>query len=239
MVQVLEALPTFGQSLVAQLAQTGSQIGQGLIQKRANRLDQEIINSFNPEDAPLVQIQKFAKLSKSAQEGISPVFNQFLKSQEMQAAGAVKAASAQKKEDQETGGLKDTLDFLDKNVSYTGENLVPGFKSFTAGGLNREAVEKREEIDKSGFLAADAIFTKYNKGVLSKDKLKIVQDMAPNSKDSERVYKAKVNALRRMAQLPANATKEDFDKQLDREVKAVNKAQPKEKERPSLESFYQ
>lgn len=232
MVQVLNSLPTFGQNLVAQLAQAGSQIGQGLAQRRANRLDQELISSFNPNDEPLVQIQKFGKLSEGAQKQVSPLFNHLITSGE-------KRRDRASEEEKELSGLRSSLDFLDKNVQYAGTSKVPGFKSFTAGGLNRNAVEKRKEIDQTGFLTADAIFTKFNKGVISKDKLKVIQDMAPSAEDSERVYKAKVNSLRRMANLSPSSTKEDFDKQLAREEKAVSKASNKKSEKiESLVSVY-
>ncbi len=105
MVQVLEGLPTFGQSLVQQLANAGSQIGQGLAQRRANRLDQELISSFNPEDDPLVQIQKFAKLSEGAQKQLSPLFNHLLTSQEKQAEASAKTA----KEEVPLRGVLETI----------------------------------------------------------------------------------------------------------------------------------
>lgn len=220
MVQVLPGLPTFAQKLSDQLAQVGYKVGEGLAVSRANKMDDMLISSFNANDAPLVQIQKFAKLSEGAQKKISPLFTHLLNSQE-------KRMGQEAEEEKEISGLKNSLNFLDDNVSYAGTTKIPFTKSFTAGGLNRKAVQKREEIDQTGFLTADAIFTKFNKGVISKDKLKVIQDMAPKAEDSERVYKAKVNSLRRISNLPKDATKEDFDRQVAREEKTVSKIQPR------------
>jgi hypothetical protein len=129
-----------------------------------------------------------------------------------------------KKQTEGTAGLGESLDWLDDNLKYTGTKTVPGFSSFTAGGLRRDVVEKREEFDRLGFLAADQVFTHFNKGVINKDKLKLIQnDLAPNSNNSERVNKARIAALRRIAKLPKNAPAEAVNKAIDKEVAAQKK----------------
>ena len=232
MVRYLPATPGFGERLTEALGKSVGDVGSAYVQKnrqnRINEQDEQIVNSFNPEDPWTTQLAKFSRLSKDRQTSLTPVFNQFIKSQEKQGLASAKLSAEQQKEEQETAGLHDTLDFLDKNYESVGQSNIPGLKSWTAGGARRGTVQTREEIDRSGFLAADAIFTKYNKGSVSKEKLKLVQEMAPKSTDSERVYKAKVNALRRMAKFPKDISQEEFDKQLTREAKAIGKAAPKE-----------
>ena len=129
----------------------------------------------------------------------------------------------------ELQGLSNTLDELDNLVEYTGKE-IPGFKSATYGGLNRKAVEKREQIDKMGFFAADKIFTQFNKGTVSIPKFEqIKKELAPNSKLSEREYKARVNALRLISNLPRNTSQKSFDKIVDKQIAKVNKISGTEK----------
>ena len=228
MVQIIPRAPTFGESIMPQIQSAVGAFAKQRNEAQAKKQDEALINSFNPNDSAISQMQKFAKLSPDRQSALSPLFNQLIKSQEKQGIASAKLSAEQQKEEQETAGLHETLDFLDKNYESVGQSNIPGLKSWTAGGARRGTVQTREEIDRSGFLAADAIFTKYNKGSVSKEKLKLVQEMAPKSTDSERVYKAKVNALRRMAKFPKDISQEEFDKQLTREAKAIGKAAPKE-----------
>ena len=152
------------------------------------------------------------------------LFEQTLKNQGFQQKIAAQQQAKGAESEAELGGLNEALDWLDENIEYSGENTIPGFKSFTAGGLNRGAVEKREEIDTTGFLAADKVFTHFNKGTISKDKLQVIlKDLAPNSKLSERKNKARIASLRRMMKLPSDIPESAFDKIVEREKKGIGK----------------
>ncbi len=236
MVQVLPAVPSFGEKLANVLGQAGSDVAQGFIQRNQNQKDQEIINSFDPNASPIDQIRRFSQLSPQKQQALTPLLQQYLKTQGTQQAAQQKQEAEALKKQEESAGLKNALDFLDENIEYSGTKYIPGFKSFTAGGLKRDVVEKRAEIDSTGFLAADQIFTHFNKGTISKDKLKVIQnDLAPKSNLSERENKARINALRRMANLPKDISPEKFNKILDKEVKSAKKGDTK----PSIEEILQ
>jgi len=231
MVQVLPYVPSFGESLAPIAAQAGVNVFQAFQEQRAKKNDERIINSFDPNDSPINQIQKFSQLSPQRQQTIAPLLQQLMKTQGAQQVqnqkASIKQQETQAKEAKEkaekeeaTAGLKSALDWLDENQTYAGSSTIPFTKSFTAGGLNREAVGKRAEIDATGFWAADQVFTHFNKGTVSKEKLAVIQkDLAPRSGISEREYKARVSALRRMSNLPADISKEEFNKQLAKEVK--------------------
>lgn len=118
----------------------------------------------------------------------------------------------QKENQKEDEILKNAFSNIESLIPYSGIKTIPGMKSFTGGGLNRRAIQKREQFDREGFLLADKIFTKFNKGVINKDKLKVIKnEMAPNSKLSERVNSARIDALKTMSGLPQDATNEQFD----------------------------
>jgi hypothetical protein len=144
----------------------------------------------------------------------------------------------------DTKGLSDALDWLDENIEYTGSTSIPFTKSFMPFGkitTNRKSVEKREEIDATGFWAADQVFTHFNKGTVSKEKLKTIkEDLAPRSGLSEREYKARVSALRRLSSLPRNLPKAQFDKEVDKEKRSMDKISKYEEKnkRPPLSSFH-
>lgn len=235
MVQVLPAVQGFGEKLANVLGQAGTDVFQGYQQYRSNQKDQEIINSFDPNASPIEQIKKFSQLSPQKQAAVTPLLQQYLKTQGTQQV-------AQQKQQQETEGLKNALDFLDQNIEYTGATFIPGTKSFGAANrpftMNREGLQKREEFDTTGFWAADQVFTHFNKGTVSKEKLKVIQkDLAPRADLSERKNKARIDALRRMANLPADISPEKFNKILEKEVKSANKGE-KESSKPSLEEIF-
>jgi hypothetical protein len=223
MVNILKKVPGFGERLGAAV---GGGLGQGFQQGMS-------------------KAQEFAEKMQQAQAKSLP------KMQEAQ----LKQQKEQQEKEQETAGLKDALDWLDENYEYAGDPLVPG-KSFLGGvkkgerhtifdlPFNRKAAQTREEIDNTGFWTTDKIYTHFNKGQISNVKLKLIQEkLAPHSGLSEREYKARVSALRRIANLPPDAPKYVVDNMIEREVKTLNKIEgakssKKEKERPPLESFH-
>lgn len=144
--------------------------------------------------------------------------------------------SAKDSESEEFSGLKNSLDWLDENIGYTGNKYIPFTKSFTGGGLNRETVGKRAEYDSAGFLAADQVYTHFNKGTISEAKLELIKkDLAPNSNLSERENKARVSALRRISNLPKNTNSKAVDKLINQELTAVKKISDHENKNKKLD----
>lgn len=133
-----------------------------------------------------------------------------------------------KEEEKENQGLKQTLDWLEDQTKYVGQSWIPGQKSFVGipgtpiSRIGREAIEKREGIDSAGFWVTDKIYTHFNKGQMSEAKLDFIrQDIAPRSGLSEREYKSRVNALRRISNLPRDIPVGKLDKILEQEAKKV------------------
>lgn len=148
-----------------------------------------------------------------------------------------------KRQEAEKGdqGFKDSLDWLDQNIEYTGP--VAKFTKL-AGIPGTEAFGKRAEFDAQGFWATDKAFTHFNKGQISREKLKVIQnDLAPRSDLTQKTNKARISALRRLSNLPSDIPSEVFDKQLQLEKKTLGKIEGsssvgKKTERPPLSSFY-
>lgn len=125
---------------------------------------------------------------------------------------------------QEIQGFQNAFQTLEEMLPYTGVTTIPGFKSFTGGGLRRETVEKRENFDKLGFWLTDKVFTHFNKGVVSQPKFKeIKESLAPRADLSERQNRARINALKTISNLPSDTTSKEFDKVADRQIAEVNK----------------
>lgn len=213
MVQFLQRPRSFGE-------QIGEQLGSGLSQ--------------GIDFAAQAGLEKY----KNEQKQKQLMLQGLLKNQGMQHKQLAKQQETVAKEAKDTQGLAETLDFLDENIDYVGNTKLPWSKSFLSEGplpLNRKGVETRADIDSSGFLAADQVYTHFNKGQISEFKLELIKkELAPNSKLSEREYKARISALRRISKLPRNAPQSVVDKTIDKEIKAVKKI-----ERPALSSFHE
>lgn len=144
----------------------------------------------------------------------------------------------------EQQGLRDTLDWLDENAKYTGltgmEGLIAGNPQNFLGSLpGTEAYGKRKEIDASGFWAADQIYTHFNKGQISEQKLKVIQnDLAPRAGLTQKEFKARVSAMRRISALPRNAPRTVVEKEIEKERKALKKIGSGSTDRPDLQSFW-
>lgn len=222
-------------------------------------LPPEVQNQFAKEFAKVQAQQQF---SSSGQEnemikqkyGIDLSGIQDPKIRQTLMNDALKKGQEQQQQAEESQGVSDALNWLDENAEYAGSTLYPG-KSFLGGKskgnrftifdlpINRAASGTREEIDATGFWVTDKIYTHFNKGQISNVKLETIRkDLSPRSDISERAYKARVAALRRISNLPPNAPKSVVDQTIDREIKAVKKIEKatgnKEQERPSLEEIF-
>lgn len=153
------------------------------------------------------------------------------KQKEASAAQTEKAMAERQKQmmefqekQQEIQGFQNAFETLEDMIPYTGVTTIPGFKSFTFGGLNREAVEKRENFDKLGFWITDKVFTHFNKGTVSVPKFEeIKENLAPRADLSERKNRARINSLRTISNLPSNISQKEFDKIVDKQIAEVNK----------------
>lgn len=225
MVQVIEQAPGLGQLLGSGLG-AGIQTGlQGLLKEHQTQQQQTKSG---------VSLSKILGKPELADEfGQLPIDMQTIVAKSIfdQQAQREKIQSQRETEKQKSQGLLSSLDKLDELLPFTGKQ-IPFMKGTTYGGLHRLNVERREEFDKVGFWAADNVYTHFNKGVLSKEKLKVLkEDLSPNSSLSVRENKARINALRIMSNLPANIDSKKLGKIIDTEVKKVSKFSDKKQQK--------
>lgn len=212
MVQIYERPPTFSEEMARSIGGTLGGVARGALEGHLGKKQRE------SEDKIL-----------ESEFGMKFPANPELR--KLMVANALKGRSSaqmehakQQASEKEMKGLASALDWLDENIGYTGTKVIPGFKSFTAGGANREAVGKREEFDKTGFWAADKAFTHFNKGVVNKEKFKeLKEELSPRSDLSERKNKARIAALRRITGLNSDISPSEFNSKVDKEIKAVKK----------------
>ncbi len=137
------------------------------------------------------------------------------------------------KKAEEMKGAVDTVERLEELIPQTGKTFgsVTGFNKV----FDRQQVEEREEFDTSGLLLADYVYTHFNKGTVTDTKLKLIKDqLAPNSKFSERVNKARINSIKRILSLPSDLSTAQFNKELAKEQNSIKK---ESSGKPPLSSF--
>ena len=180
MVQVLPYVPSFGEKLAPALAQAGVDIHSGFQKRRLNQQDQQLIDSFNPEDSPLVQIQKFARLSPERQTALSPLFSQFFK---------------QSGQQQEIGRpLEETLGELQQIAENPNSKI--GFFNI----LNKATEKGREDrayFDELSLSIERYLADKVGKGTLSKQRFEYLKSKLPQSSDTVAKSKGKIRGLQR------------------------------------------
>lgn len=228
-IPIFPAEQGFGSQLGQVLGQgLGQGLSQGLSQnlakyhdeKKRSDLQKKLSQAYEKSGLP----SSWALLPENVQTALIKEQGDLSQQNKKELAEQRKLQTTQEEKEKESQGLRETLDWLEKNKGYAGRTDIPFSKSFLGKGINRPAVEKRAEIDAAGFWAADQVFTHFNKGTVSKEKLKVIQqDLAPRSDISERAYKARISALRRIANLPKDTSKKKFDQILDHEVKRVKK----------------
>ncbi len=250
MVQVLHRLPTFSEELAPQVSQAIGNLAQGYKQGQDRKNDQMVFGQITAESSPVEIAKAFQRLSpqgkKEAESFISPLLQGQFKSQEAIAAATSKKAATDQAKAEETKGLSNSLDELDKNLDYTGAR-IPGSKAFFRSIPGTTAYEKAKEFDALGFWTADKAFTHFNKGTLSKEKIQIVkEDLAPKSDLYNSENRARIKAIRIISGLPSDISEEKFDsvyKKLKKEVASEDKKwsnrknKKEDNERPSLTSF--
>lgn len=97
-----------------------------------------------------------------------------------------------------------------------------------------EAHAKREELDKLGFLVADKIFVKFNKGVLSTPKFQYVkEELAPNASMSDASRNGRIRALKVFSGLSPDISPEAFNAVADRQIAQIKKIDQQEGKKSS------
>jgi hypothetical protein len=140
--------------------------------------------------------------------------------------------------------------FRDIREIESGLNQLKGLITTSGGrnplkGLLREMpgtpqYSAAQQLDSQGFLMADRIFTKFNKGVVSQPKWKDIKNsFAPNSKFSNAKNFARILALEAMAGLPENISPQKFNREAQKIAHKykISIDSNIKNERPPLESF--
>src|SRR6266404_195775 len=107
MPQVLPYVPSFGEQLIKSIGGASGDVAQGFQQRAQHQNDQRILQSFDPNDSPVNQIQKFAQLSQSKQQALTPLFSQYLKTQSQQQMKTQKA-------EEEKAPIKSALETVER-----------------------------------------------------------------------------------------------------------------------------
>lgn len=233
MPQILPGNPTFAQQLLPQINQSLGQVLQGVQKGASNSADQSAFDKIAnlPSESTWQQkVGALQGLSADKLKYLSPILGNIINN------GGEQSAKAQEKS-KETESIQNSFDSLEQNTelaSRGGIHPIKRLKSEFAKGSDYSQVAS--DYDSTGFFLTDKLFTHFNKGTISKDKLKLVQDLSPNSKLSQSQNKGRIQALKRLFDLPSDASSEKFNKELavaQREIKTDNST----KERPPLSDF--
>jgi hypothetical protein len=231
MVQFLQRSPSFGELL-------GQGVGQGLGKGLEFAQQLALKKKEGTQDWENFQKTFQGKDNEFSWENIDPVRKAFLA---MTNPKAYKALEEQEEKTQATKGITQSLDWLEKNIQYSGKfGVAPKWGGIEAqgetGGLalhdpetgkqlsNLEIKAKREEINTTGIWMADAIYTHFNKGVLNKEKWEDVKGrFATNADLPAEVNRARMAAARRIMGLPSNAPSKVVNEVINKETKALDK----------------
>lgn len=190
MVQVLPAVPSFGEKLATALTQAGADIAQGYQQRNAKQQDQEIFNSFDPNDSPINQIQKFSRLSPETQKNLTPLFSQILKTQgaqQIQNQKMQEKAAVEEKEHQDVSqSINSLMDKLE-------EGDVGKFNQWNK--LFAKGRENRAYFDEIALTIEKRLATMVGKGALSKSRFDYLIKQLPRSNDTDATNRGKLKAL--------------------------------------------
>jgi hypothetical protein len=200
MVQVLPYQPSFGEQLGPVLQQAMQNVQQGF----QNRRDQQILQGLgNPALSPMQQIQAFGSLSPQRQQFLGPLIKE-----------QIKLAPAQQEKAQQVQNMQTAFKELESLVDVTGP--------FGLGHYGSERHGQRERFDTQAFWLTDQVYTHFNKGQISDKKLKLIREqLAPKSSLSIEQNKARLDALRRVMNLPPDMEKDKVNSIVDKEIKST------------------
>ena len=255
MVQVLPGVPTFAQQLIPQINQAIGTTVEGYQRGQTKKNDAAILEKFgslSPGTSPLEVIKLIGQLSSDSQKSLSPLFSELFKQQGIQSATSAK-------NQEELKPFVDSVKRLEELKSYTGSQSIPFASNYDPTkaiaekvpfigealgkgvSLNREALQKRQEIETEGTVAADYAYNKLlgNKGTLTDTRIKnILSKFQISPKDSERVYEGKLSALKRIAGLSEQGVSADEAIRIaEKEFKSQESSLPPSKLEPGTDEY--
>lgn len=196
-VQVLPAVPSFGEKLAETLAQAGGNIGQGFIERQQRSSDQQIMNQLasNPNATSMDMIKAYTSLSKPTQATIAPLMQQYIKGQEAQQIAQMKGTRAGR------GGLADVpeaeKDLLNGVMTRWKELQEKGNVGIT-NILKRGSAQVREDVAEFNTLRASveaALLPLVNKGTLAKSRFDYIMSNIPTANDTIATQRGKMKAI--------------------------------------------
>lgn len=208
MVQVLPYVPSFGERLVPEIGQAVGNISQGLQNRAQNQSDQRIIQSFDPNDSPMNQIQKFSRLSRGKQDSLSPLFQQMLKTQGQQ-------QGPQQQQMQEHEDISKTINSLVDTLAEGKVGLGNIFNKVTAEGR-----ESRAYYDELALGVERRLADMVGKGALSKTRFDYLKSKLPSSSDTDATNRGKLRSL--AEEFKVDIKNPEFKKLLKQEGESVN-----------------
>jgi len=234
MVQVLPYVPSFLERMAPQIKDTASGLVQGYQKYKNKKQDETILEQLKNKDVADIDYPTlWSKLSPEAREIREPFLKSALNINESGAKerskSEAKSIADTKEKDLERQELKQVFDTLKNDIEYTGS--IFGAKSLIGRIPGTEAFEKRKQFDALGFLAADKVFTHFNKGTVSKDKLAVIRDdLSPKANLTERENKARIKALETIMGLPPETSESKLDAVVKKEKAKLKKQHPSMKE---------
>jgi hypothetical protein len=189
MVQVLPGVPGFGEHLIQALSGAAGNIGQGLINRRTNLHDQNVLSQLtaNAESSPLQQIEAYSKLSPGAQSRISPLFTHLLDLSKNQ---SFKREEAQQKATQEHEDVSETINSLADELMEGKTGKFNFYNKLTAKGR-----ESRAYFDELALAIEKRLATMVGKGALNKERFNYLKKNLPSSGDTDASNRGKLRAL--------------------------------------------
>jgi hypothetical protein len=224
-------VPSFGQTMGRALGQglsqgisKGTDFVQKLAAKKAER--QSFLDSFGGKFGG----EDFWKNLDPAQKAmISQEYPDVSKMFQQDETNKIKAKNTELDIEKKQTDIQEHGEERESTIAMGNDlkNLIPyssgnKFAEFTTtwGGLNREAIQKREELKNKGFTFADKAYTRFNKGPMTGEKLDFIRnELALRPDLSERVNKGRWDNLMQMLSIPSDTPPEVANKKIEKLVK--------------------
>lgn len=243
MVQILDRAPTGAERFLGGLQQSLPAISDLIMQHEKQKNLNKIIGPLmeRGQDGSMGSgkgptWETLLTLASSGHKDIADVLAPYVASQAKQQQ---EMATEERQKVAQQEELRPSIERLEELIPRTGMRL-PFTKSFFGNVPGTQAFEERKEFDTLGFLVADKVYTHFNKGTVSEAKLEqIKQNLAPRADLSERENAGRINAIKKIMNLPPDISKKNFDKVVDQELKKVGvQADKKSEKRKSLDEIF-